>query len=152
MKVEVKNIDVAERLLEKIRNYQDNIPLALIKSSDLVVEKIKNRIQNNGQATNGSILFTRSREKLGAYSKQHGSARVWDGLQISKVDLTYTGALMKSFDRLTNDQDSSTIGFDSSAESEKAVKMEKLYQTPIFNSSDQEKQFAVNEFKKEVFK
>lgn len=152
MKVELKNIDVAERLLKKIQGYQENIPMALIKSSDLVVEKIKNRIQNNGQATNGSILFTRSREKLGAYSKQHGSARVWDGLQISKVDLTYTGALMKSFNRLSNDADSASIGFDSNTESEKAIKMEKLYQTSIFNSSDQEKQLAINEFKKEVFK
>jgi hypothetical protein len=150
--IDVENIQGLQRIIDRVKKIQENIPLAMDVAAETITANVKQRIQVNGAATNGSILYTRSRETLGAYSQQHGSARVWDGLQINHVDLTYTGALMKSFKKLNQSVESTSIGFDDNEQSIKAVKMEKLYRTQIFDASEKEKQIGIDEYKKTLFK
>lgn len=150
--IDVENIQGLQRIIDRVKKIQENIPLAMDVAAETITNNVKQRIQVNGAATNGSILMTRSDKQLGNYSYGHGMARKRIGLQYNHVDLTITGDLMKSYSVINKSTEDVSVGFDDKSESEKASWMEDLYKTPIFNVSDMEKQIGIDEYKKTLFK
>ncbi len=88
-------------------------------------------------ATNGSYLITQSSNQIGRYSKQHGEVRMANSLQVSIVDLTFTGQMWSSYTEDRNGNETKVF-FDNDEASAKAAYQEEYYDTPIFYPSENE--------------
>lgn len=136
MKVVVQNIGAIDEIIKDIQDMQERMDNGLMAAANAMTQETKSRIQNGGQATNGSRLVTKSKKRVGAYSEAWGAERASHGLQTAHVDLTFTGDMMDSYDSAKTGKQSAIIGFESVEESSKAGKMESLYGTPIFDVAD----------------
>lgn len=116
------------------------------------VKLIKKRVQSSGASADGEVLFTKSRGKDGAYSQRHGTARRFRGLQVSRVDLTFTGEMMRNFGIAYLRNRSVEVGFTSSAQAEKLARLEEYYGADIMAASDDEETQAIDRFETELFK
>lgn len=115
------------------------------------VRLIKNRVQNNGVSADGQVLYTKSRAPLGAYGQRHGSARRERGLQVSRVDLTFTGRMFADFGISLLRKDFVQVGFTRQSEAQKMEEMEEYYGTEILTVSDDEEAQAVAKLEERVF-
>lgn len=115
------------------------------------VRLIKNRVQNNGVSADGQALFTKSRAPLGAYGQRHGSARRERGLQVGRVDLTFTGRMFADFGVAILRKDFVQVGFTRLEQAQKMEEMEEYYGTDILTVSDDEEAEAVGKLEERVF-
>lgn len=58
---------------------------------------IKRRIHNDGKASDGSLLDTPARRRLGRYSLQYGKKRQAAGRQTGRKDLQFFGDFLRSY-------------------------------------------------------
>lgn len=116
------------------------------------VKLIKSRVQKSGVSADGKVLFTKSRAKDGAYSQRHGTARRLRNLRVSKVDLTFTGDMMKDFGIAFLRNRSVEVGFTSGKEAAKLERLEQYYGADIMAASDDEESQALDKFESELFK
>lgn len=134
-----KTINEAISLFRNISTlYQQGLENAGEKAADLVKQRAK-----QGVSSEGEQLFTRSKSPIGAYGQRHGRARLAKGLQVAKVDLTFTGAMLRDFGVKTVRPTFVEVGFSSEAEAQKMEELEALYGTDILTVSDDEEEQAI---------
>jgi len=117
-----------------------------------VVAAMKRRIQNDGRNSEDAPMKTKSSKKFGAYSYAYGKYRVKTGrVQVSIIDLTYDGDMMRSLKPGPTGANSYGIGFLGPDEFKKANWNEKLF-GPIFDPSKLENQDALTVINKQAQK
>ncbi len=117
-------------IFQDLSNSLNNIEKIMINElpevADNIVLKVKARIFT-GRGTDGVIMTTKSRVKIGRYGAWHGGNRRRRGLQTDVVDLEYTGKMMNDFGVINKNRTSIGIGFKSETEAEKMEENEQIY-------------------------
>lgn len=72
-------------------------PSIMREAAIVVAGAIKQRIENQGKASDGRQMRTKSKEAYGAYSAAWGEKRAKKGRQTSIIDLNYTGEMWRSW-------------------------------------------------------
>lgn len=102
------------------------------------VAMLKNRIQNDGEKTDGSKIKTKAKKKTGAYSQVYGKKRQKSGYQTQIIDLTVTGDLMdRGLTAAPTGVNEWSVGFTNDIEGDKADYLEQYFGT-IFHLSEEE--------------
>jgi len=102
---------------------------------------VKDRIQQHGENALES--------PIGTYSKTWASFRSKHGRQVSYIDLTYSGDLMRNYS-IIPDNNGLGIGFTSDREANKAKSLEKRFKAPIFDLSSDEQKFIEDKIEAKV--
>ncbi len=103
-------------------------------------ELIRIRVQLSGEAADGTVMRTSSRNAIGAYGQQHGKARQKRGLQTRYIDAYYTGEMWRDWDEISSRPGGRLIGFRSEASRDKADWLEQSQGRDIFIPSDAEEE------------
>jgi hypothetical protein len=110
----------------------------------VVVPEMKRRIQNDGKNSADVKMRTKSPKKFGAYSYAYGKYRVKTGREeVSIIDLTYNGDMMRSFKAGPTGANSYGIGFLGPDEFDKAFYNEERFGV-IFDPSKYELQISLD--------
>ncbi len=100
-------------MIAQIKSVETSIALSVKRTADFSRNDVVSRVQNRGLNSDGEKMVTSSRQKIGAYSKSHGKVRQKRRLQVAKIDLTFTGAMMRDFQPNTSVGRSTSVGFKS---------------------------------------
>lgn len=143
MVVSITPIYEIQKAMSALKAFEAEIPEIINEGTKFAAEEVKFRVQRYGQATNGSELMTPSQNPIGRYGQRHGKTREEAGLQVQKVDLYYEGQMWESW-KVEQQGNESGAGFDNDTARMKADNVQdNIYQTPIFQISEEEKQRAV---------
>jgi len=143
MVISITPIQKIEDAKNALKAFEAEIPEIIFQGAKFAADEVKFRVQSRGEATNGSILMTPSSRPIGRYGQRHGKAREEAGLQVQKVDLYYEGQMWESW-KVERQDNESGAGFDNDFARMKADNVQdNIYQTPIFQISEQEKRKAV---------
>jgi len=123
IKVTVEN---SKSLLNVANILKEDVTPILESVSKITIMQIKMRIAD-GINTAGALMVTRSRKKLGRYSKKYGEERQSHGLQVSRVDLNYMGTMIHDFGIMEVSKDKVISGFSSNEQAAIAGKNEALF-------------------------
>lgn len=104
-------------------------------AADMAVEVVDN-VKQRGQATDGTILNTKSGRPIGRYSQRHGTARQISGRQTLIVDLSFTGDMWRSWNVIESRPGFRGVGFMNDTANDKADSLETYYGKTIFVPSD----------------
>lgn len=111
------HIDTSEliELQGQLQFLEDNRVANLIPAASLATVTIKDRI-SKGFRADGKIMISKSNKPYGRYSKAHTNRRKKRKLQVSVVDLQFTGTTMRNFKRIEGRtsfrEDAVNVGFD----------------------------------------
>jgi hypothetical protein len=126
-------------IFQDFANSLINIEKIMINELPEVAENIVVRVKARiftGRGTEGVIMTTKSRVKIGRYGAWHGGNRRRRGLQTDVVNLEYTGKMMNDYGVINKSRTSIGIGFKSDSESEKMEENEKIYGFVIADVED----------------
>lgn len=137
-------------LIEIANILGSNIEDELQQVGKSMITKIKNRI-TRGENTAGSKMVSRSRQKIGSYSKMHGEARQERGLQVNNVDLQFDGKTMASFGIIEQSDTKVIGGFNNDEAGAIASKNEVMF-GDAYVPNEQEIKEAVDELSDLIFK
>lgn len=70
--------------------------LSTARAGDFAVDAIKKRI-SRGLNTAGIAMITKSKKRMGRYSRRHGQKRTKRGLTVAAVTLQFTGDTFRNF-------------------------------------------------------
>lgn len=131
----------AKQQLTNIQNATDANKV-LREAVVVTVPEMKRRIQNQGKRADGSEMQSRSKDKIGAYSRVWGTKRTEKGRQIGYIDLTFSGDMINDLRASPVSFNGYGIIFFSGDQFKKAQKMERLF-GPIFDLSTFELQLSL---------
>lgn len=120
-------------------NLQSNLRTAAQDAQVLIVH----RVQQKGEGSKGR-LQTKAVLRSAAYSRSHAKRRQKMGRQISKVDLTLHGDLMRNYQVIRSEPTVATVGFLDPRQAEIAEHLSDYYGQEIFHLSDNEERIIVN--------
>lgn len=123
--------DIAKNLLNLERITTRNLQIL----ADNVVQRVKARIFT-GRGTEGVVMTTKSRNRIGRYGAWHGGNRLKKSLQVDVVDLDYTGTMLRNFDVIDQRSTSIAVGFKSDTQAEKMEENEQLFGMLIADVED----------------
>lgn len=120
---------------EVVSHFIREIPNIIFEVAKKAEELVKDRVINEGTATNGSYLVTKSNTPVGRYSSRAAKERQARGLRTDQVNLQLTGEM---WDDWTTEQqgERSLVGFNSEEQADKANENEIIFETVIFQPSD----------------
>lgn len=118
--------NITRDLIQNLGKIETVMSQELKELANDTIQRKKARIFT-GRGTEGKVMTTKSRRRIGRYGAWHGSNRLKKGLQVDVVDLDYTGTMLESFDIINQTAKTVTIGFKSEYEAEKMEKNEALY-------------------------
>lgn len=129
----------------------DEIQKLLFQGAADVVVIVVHRIRTQGEDADGGTLITRSSMPYGRYSQRHGRARNEKGLQVARVDLTFTGEMLRDYNITEREPNQVGVGFVNDESHEKAEELEKYYNAPVFVPSLSEEDEVVNDLEESIF-
>lgn len=127
--------NIAEDVTQNLLKIQTVMSNELRELATDTIQRKKARIFT-GRGTEGKVMESKSRSRIGRYSAWHGRNRLKKGLQVNVVDLEFTGQMLDSFDIIGQTNNTVTIGFKSDFEAEKMEKNEALFGFMIADIED----------------
>lgn len=121
----------------------------LLINAEEIKDKMKQRI-SSGKDMDGNTITTFSRERIGRYSKRHGTARERSSRQTGVIDFQFTGEL---FEDIKADEagNAALIGIGEMNNVKKANENESYFETIIFTPSDNEINEVIENYFNEFF-
>lgn len=113
--------------LLRFRSVQILTPLIMREGAELARDLVADRIQQSGVNTVGQTMESGSMGRYGAYSRQWGLRRTNTGLQVGRIDFTFTGELMRDWAVRLAPGGKLTIGFSGTESAEKVDDLEKNF-------------------------
>ena len=107
-------------MIAQINAVEATIPLSVQRTAETMRTEVVSRIQNRGLNSEGAQMVTSSAQKIGRYSRRHGKNRQKRGLQTNRIDLTFTGAMMRDFQAERVNGRTAEVAFRSDAAAELA--------------------------------
>jgi len=130
-------LDKIQQTLKNLKDAENAIPEIIFEGAKKSADAVRDRVEGQGLATNGSFLDTPSSNPIGRYGQRHGKERQEKGLQTQIVSLGFTEQMWNSWTEEQNGLETG-VGFDNEEARFKAKANEDLYDTPIFPPSEQE--------------
>lgn len=97
-------------VLSQLYKVEATIPFNLERAAEAGRDLVKKRVES-GLNSQNEVMVTSSTKTLGRYSYGHGTKRSKRGLQTAKVDLSFTGEMISSFNLLDIARYSVSVGF-----------------------------------------
>jgi len=119
--------------LNQLTNPDKVLRLAVVT----MVPEMKNRIQQDGKKSDGTLMVSPSPQKFGAYSKPYGKKRSKKGRQTGHIDLTDENDMMRDLKPGPTGPNSYGMGFLSSEQHKIAQYNEKHFGI-TFDPTEQE--------------